>query len=47
MSHVQVKGDHAGSFHTNLFKEFLLKIVLSQFKRLNVIVSEGSIVQVW
>ena len=29
---------------TNLFKEFLLKIVSSQFKRLNLAVSEGSVV---
>ena len=28
----------------NMFKEFLLKVVLSQFKRLNLTVSEGSIV---
>jgi len=30
---------------TNLLKEFLLQIVLSQFKRLNLTVSEGRIVQ--
>ena len=45
--HVQVGGDHASNsqeWMTNLFEEFLLKIISSQFKRVNLTVSEGRVV---
>jgi len=44
MDHVQVGGDHASYFQDDKpFKEFLLKIVSSQFKRLSLTVSEGRV----